>query len=182
MEKPLQHHSSNTQHTLLTILGEELHQLVTKHFVIKQKQSPEIVHQRLLECLKYLYLVSLYPQLMKEQFFPLTQEVDEIWHYLIIQTREYIDLCQRLPGTMFIHHKSLPFGDHIQTRLNRKGVIEELLLWIPLYHRHFGPFESETAEHWKIISFLHHKLKLTWKELENLACSQQDSISLSILS
>ncbi|QTR04077.1 hypothetical protein J7S33_03550, partial [Saccharothrix algeriensis] len=46
------------------------------------------------ECLKFLVIASEADPL----FIPMTREVDEVWHELILQTHFYAELCARLPG------------------------------------------------------------------------------------
>jgi hypothetical protein len=61
------------------------------------------------------------------------QDIDEIGHYLIPQTREYRELCEeRLPGRFFVNHRSIAYEDY-QEESGREQALEEALRWIPLY-------------------------------------------------
>ncbi len=60
-----------------------------------------LVERQVTECLRYLYLVSRHHDQLGGLFLPVEQDIDEIWHYLILQTREYRALCEeRLPGAL----------------------------------------------------------------------------------
>ena len=67
----------------------------------------------LIEVIKYLYIISFYNNnfnLKKMNFItpvPFGEEIDIIWHNLIIQTQLYNKICYNfLPNKVFIHHKS----------------------------------------------------------------------------
>ena len=69
------------------------------------KKSPALsrdeVILRVCEVLKYLYFGSL-----SDGPIPFNDELDEIWHLLILQTRQYQELMEKLPHKTFIHHNS----------------------------------------------------------------------------
>jgi hypothetical protein len=111
---------------------------------------------RLNEFLKYIYLCSKYGG----GFIPLKKEVDEIWHEFILQTKEYFDLCDRLPGKRYIHHKSGNLEEYIEGK-DKRNVVKKLIEWIPLYNKHFGNMTLEQAQLWTIPSFLINELGMT---------------------
>lgn len=160
--------------TVEELLGPALHEEVVRHFTAKpEAPSPSVVGHQVRECLRYLYLVSRHPDRLGGLFLPVEQDIDEIWHYLILQTREYRDLCeQRLPGGHFIHHRSISY-DAYQESPGREAAAEEALRWIPLYTAAFGPFDAEALPHWTIVRFLHDELGMSLGEIAALAGDAQ---------
>lgn len=152
------------------LLGPGLHEEVVRHFTAKPHAPSEaVVRHQVRECLRYLYLVSRHPDRLGGLFLPVEQDIDEIWHYLILQTREYRELCeQRLPGGHFIHHRSISY-DAYQKAPGREAAAEQALRWIPLYTAAFGSFDADALPHWTIVRFLHHELGLSLEEMAALA-------------
>jgi hypothetical protein len=83
----------------------------------------------IVECLKYLYISSVYGG----GFIPVSLEIDEVWHKMILQTRYCAKLCEDLPGRRFIHHETLPFAVYSGDR-DDTDVVEAFARWIPLYN------------------------------------------------
>jgi hypothetical protein len=156
------------------LLGPALHEEVVRHFTAKpDAPSASVVRHQVRECLRYLYLVSRHPDRLGGLFLPVEQDIDEIWHYLILQTREYRDLCeQRLPGGHFIHHRSISY-DAYQEAPGRDAAAEEALRWVPLYTAAFGPFDADALPHWTIVRFLHDELGMSLGEIAALAGEAQ---------
>ena len=121
---------------LRKIAGEELYHVVKSHFHDNLGEDCRHVEIKFEECLKYLFLLSRFNSVLAGKFMPLVGEVDEVWHYLIIQTREYENLCQRLPGQIFLHHKSLTYQKYTQVDVTRQEMVEEMLSWVPLFFIH----------------------------------------------
>lgn len=97
------------------------------------------------EVLKYLYLVSMAPA----PGLPLllTTELDDIWHYMIIETKAYLNLCESLPSGAFIHHSSNDYpGEHVSIDPTIE-IQRELLLYANYVHL-FGGFKAETVDYW----------------------------------
>ncbi|MFH9405234.1 hypothetical protein ACH4JS_36555 [Streptomyces sp. NPDC017638] len=158
------------------LLGPVLHDEVVRHFLAKPGSPCEaVVRHQVRECLRYLYLVSRHPDRLGGLFLPVEQDIDEIWHYLILQTREYRQLCeQRLPGGRFIHHRSISYGDYQQAP-GRAAAAEEALRWIPLYTAAFGPFDEDAVPHWTIVRFLRDELGLSLAQMTALAGGDRTS-------
>ncbi|WP_336323105.1 hypothetical protein [Streptomyces lavendofoliae] len=153
-----------------TLLGPALHEEVVRHFTAEPDAPPaSVVRHQVRECLRYLFLLSRHPDRLGGLFLPVEQDIDEIWHYLILQTREYRDLCElRLPGGHFIHHRSISY-DAYQEAPGRETAVEEALRWIPLYTDAFGPFDADALPHWTIVRFLHDELGMSLEEIAALA-------------
>ncbi|GAA0603427.1 hypothetical protein GCM10010174_19700 [Kutzneria viridogrisea] len=150
---------------LRALLGEQLHEEVVQHFVHETGAEEPFVRRQVLECLRYLYLVSKHRERLAGLFLPVEQEIDEVWHYLILQTAEYRQLCeQALPGRCFIEHRSIAYEDY-QREPGREQAIEQALRWIPLYQREFGPFDEDALPHWTMVRFLHEQIGLSLAEI-----------------
>lgn len=167
-------HGTETGPTALELLGSALHDEVVGHFAAKpDAPAASVVTHQVRECLRYLYLVSRHPDRLGGLFLPVEQDVDEIWHYLILQTREYRHLCeQRLPGGHFIHHRSISY-DAYQADPGREAAAEEALRWIPLYTAAFGPFDEAALPHWTVVRFLHEELELSLAQIADLDVGAQ---------
>ncbi|GGZ34899.1 hypothetical protein GCM10010387_31170 [Streptomyces inusitatus] len=157
---------------LRELLGEDLHTEVVDHFVQETGGSHEEVDRQVTECLRYLYLISRHPTELGGLFLPVEQHIDEIWHYLILQTREYRELCEeRLPGGFFIQHRSIGYTAY-QQEPGRERAIEEALRWIPLYCREFGPFDEGALPHWTIVRFLHERMHMSLDQIAELRSAE----------
>ncbi|WP_030024240.1 hypothetical protein [Streptomyces monomycini] len=157
-----------TTDDLVALLGERLHAEAVEHFVALSGAETAYVERQVTECLRYLYLVSRHREQLSGLFLPVEQDIDEIWHYLILQTREYREWCeQRLPGRFFIEHRSIGY-DAYQQEPGREQAIEEALRWIPLYVREFGPFDEGALPHWTIVRFLHDQLSMSLRDIAAL--------------
>lgn len=154
---------------LKRLLGEALHTEVLRYFRDRTPDAPQdFVERQITECLRYLYLVSRYRDRLSGLFLPVEQDIDEIWHYLILQTREYRELCEeRLPGRFFINHRSIAYEDY-QEEPGRAQALEEALRWIPLYCREFGPFDEGALPHWTMVRFLHEQMGISLTEIAEL--------------
>lgn len=154
---------------LRDLLGDALYTEVVDYFAAKNEElSREFVARQVTECLRYLYLVSRHRDQLGGLFLPVEQDIDEIWHYLILQTREYRALCEeRLPGRFFIEHRSIAYEDY-QQEPGREQALEEALRWIPLYCQEFGPFDEGALPHWTIVRFLHQQMGLSLPDIAAL--------------
>ncbi|MFJ6656563.1 hypothetical protein ACIQNG_09390 [Streptomyces sp. NPDC091377] len=153
---------------LRNLLGDALHTEVVEYFVAQTGGTRDDVERQITECLRYLYLISAHREALSGLFLPVEQHIDEIWHYLILQTREYRELCEeRLPGRFFIHHRSIAYEDY-QQEPGRERSIEEALRWIPLYCREFGPFDAGALPHWTIVRFLHEHMDMPLADIAAL--------------
>lgn len=153
---------------LKALLGDSLHSEVVEHFAEKTDAPRDFVERQVTECLRYLYLVSRHRDRLSGLFLPVEQDIDEIWHYLILQTREYRTLCEeRLPGKFFIEHRSIAYEEY-QQEPGREQALEEALRWIPLYCQEFGPFDDGALPHWTIVRFLHAQMGLSLTDIAAL--------------
>jgi len=143
---------------LLSYLDPEVLSLTRKHFTDRSECEIQI-----LECLKFLYLMSSQPTLI-HGFLPVNQEIDDIWHYFIIQTREYDLFCKKLPGGFFFNHKSIHFNVYTKTRV-RESIVRDFIKWIKPYRNCFDDFKEETVPYWIAPKFICKSLEITTEEL-----------------
>ncbi|SES30576.1 hypothetical protein SAMN05216188_13188 [Lentzea xinjiangensis] len=115
-------------------------------------RSPEDLRTQTEECLKFLIIASG----SEPMFIPLTREVDEVWHELILQTHFYAELCRALPGGAFIHHQTLGIGDYASGATN-PDLLDEYMFWIPAYVSRFGEYTEERARYWSVVQYLRDK-------------------------
>jgi len=138
----------------------EYRELVIDHF---EDRSRDEVQRQIDECLKFLYIVST----NKGRFIPLTREVDEVWHEMIVQTKFYMELCESLPGGCYIHHQSIGFSDYGE-RIGKREAVSQFLDWIPDYLENFGEFTSDTAKDWAVVQFIQQEFRLTLEQINRL--------------
>ena len=95
-------------------------------------QSEQETLQQTEECLRFLYLSHL-----TKGAIPVCQKIDEIWHLLILQTKEYFELCENLPGKKYIHHSS-DIYQQLSRDDNAKVEAKRQLEWLVSYVKNFG--------------------------------------------
>jgi hypothetical protein len=106
---------------------------------------------RIAECLKFLTLFHFAPG---EVFF--STEIDDIWHYWILQTREYADLCRKLPSGKFLHHSSFDYPVEQERHANRDldRSMDRLVSYFASYVHNFGPIDENRLQHWPVLRML----------------------------
>lgn len=155
-----------TEQQILGDLYEETVRYVRQHNQVDEPTARVQVR----EAVRYLTLVSAHRDELSGLFLPVEQAIDEVWHYLILQTKEYVDLCEnRLPGGYFIHHRSISYDDYGQQQPSREAMIEQFLRWIPFYSRRFGEFDADGGRWWTMVRFLHEEMGYSLSEISSLA-------------
>ena len=125
--------------------------------------SSDELELRILEALKFLFLASKYPRL-RGTFIPVTKEIDEIWHSMILETKYYESLCKKLPGGCFIHHATLPF-DSYEGKDNPCDFVDEVVEWFSLYIKEFGSMQTHQQPYWYFIQAMQVSLGMSLDEL-----------------
>ena len=106
----------------------------------------EEIESRICELLKFL--------LMAEHCHGtilFSEAVDEIWHYWILQTRQYAELCACLPLRRVVHHSS---ADYPPTRgatmltLGDDREIDRVFSFFSSYVTNFGRLTDKSLEYW----------------------------------
>jgi len=96
------------------------------------------------ELLKYLILVQYSPGRIL-----FGKEIDDLWHFWILQTREYARLCEILPGGFFRHHSSNDYKDtHSHPEMPLDEAIERVLSFFISYYANFGPITAKRLGCW----------------------------------
>lgn len=107
------------------------------------------VHVRVEEAVKFLFIS---PECRGQ--IPVTKEIDDVWHYWILETQEYTRLCSRLPAGGYIHHSSNDYLAHFGEAAAAEDAVEEAVRMLALYVEHFGPFAPDRVRYWRYASHL----------------------------
>jgi hypothetical protein len=119
-----------------------------------EKKLPEVpaaeIDARIEEAVKFLNMA-----VYCEGNIPVSKEIDEIWHYWILETKEYAKLCAALQGRKFIHHSS-----NVYAECNR--VVSEALdndlgqgvAMLANYVLNYGPFQPDRVKYWLLATHL----------------------------
>ncbi|MES2615750.1 MAG: hypothetical protein V4591_10075 [Bdellovibrionota bacterium] len=97
------------------------------------------------ECLRFLYLSHL-----TKGSIPVCQQVDNIWHLLILQTKEYFELCQNMPCKTYIHHSSDIYLKYANPNYREvpEAEAKRQLEWLVSYVVNFGDMSEENIKYW----------------------------------
>ena len=112
--------------------------------------SREDVDIRIEELLKYLNM-AIYSQ----GDIPFSAQIDEVWHFWILETQEYTALCKKLCGGLFLHHSSTDYMSYdkpnfLTEKTDLKRGIEILLSYVLNY----GGFDQERLKYWPVAQLL----------------------------
>jgi hypothetical protein len=133
------------------------------------------------------------------------EDLDDLWHLWIMQTREYLKLCQSLPSREFLHHDSrdMPtkplswaevekLADHMIAEKAEKGAAragadvsqarirenaERLLSFFASYIENFGPLRAEAVHCWPPVMRLLRRMR--WSVDEFNAFLAEHSVAAS---
>lgn len=114
-------------------------------------ESQQEIRIKLIEFLKFCLL---YPQTKCN--IPFNDEIDEIWHLWILQTRQYQDLMDKLPAKTFIHHTSNEYTADEEMSDPKKEVNMQVSFLVS-YVYNFGDFTEETVHFWPMANKLYYK-------------------------
>lgn len=82
---------------------------------------------------------------------PFTLEIDEVWHYWIMETAEYAKLCDKLHGRKFIHHSSSDYAEYFDQDAKKRNVdFEKGVGILSSYVLNYGPFAAERIRYWPL--------------------------------
>jgi hypothetical protein len=86
---------------------------------------------------------------------PVSQEIDDIWHYWILETKEYDKLCASLQGGTFIHHSSNVYAEcRSDGSTVPKNDLEQDVAMLGNYVLNYGPFERDRIKYWLLAAHL----------------------------
>jgi hypothetical protein len=123
----------------------------------------EVLDVQLVECLKYLAIVSMTPG----RRIPVTPDVDVVWHELLLQASQYRSLCRSFPGGGFLDHESID-PESYNERVGDHAFVTEWLQWVPDYVQSFGDFTEQTAQHWNVVCFLTDEIGMSLDDVNSL--------------
>jgi hypothetical protein len=124
---------------------------------------PGEVRARIEECLKFLNMAAFC-----RGNIPVTREIDDVWHYWILETIDYERLCQRLTGRRFIHHRSNDFQDSRDKGTQElKNPLEWEVTMLSAYVTNYGPFKPDRVKYWWLADHLVTKRGWSVQQLNN---------------
>jgi hypothetical protein len=122
---------------------------------------PDEIDARVEEVLKYLNMAIFF-----EGYLPVSKEIDDVWHYWILETAEYADLCSKLQGRVFFHHTSAAYISYVNPEVYKRPI--DLGLGITIlssYVLNYGPFRPDRVKHWPLAVTLMERLGWDLDEL-----------------
>lgn len=135
-------------------------------FYFDQKLAPlpsEEVDVRVEEMLKYLNMA-----VHCNGDIPVSKEIDEVWHYWILETAEYERLCRRLHGGAFLHHSSNDYAAYVDPDAKNHRI--DLMLGVSIlgsYVLNYGPFEPGRVNYWPLAARLMERLRWDLNQLND---------------
>lgn len=138
--------------------------------VIKGVSGQEL-NIRMAEMVKFLILASMDEG--SSTFIPCTNEIDDLWHACILETREYREMCDRLPGKRFVEHKHLPFEEFVEER-STEEMLRSDLEWAASYVANFGPFSAEALPLWIFPQLLMKRMDWSLSQLNAYLSTLKD--------
>ncbi len=147
----------STQQLLATYANEPM----LRYFQRKLPQlSQRDLQIQIEETLKFLF--------MAEQCtgaIPVSREIDEVWHLWILQTQEYMSLCERLPAGHYIHHSSNEYEKYFDAEVSERSNLLLDIKMLALYAANFGAFEEGRINYWLLARHLVNKCGWTVDQL-----------------
>jgi hypothetical protein len=102
---------------------------------------------------------------------PVSRDIDEIWHYWILQTQEYEALCLSLPDGKFIHHTSNDYIEYFDRDIGKHDNLPLDVKMLATYVANYGPFEKSRVKYWLLASHLVEKRGWDIQELNDWLAS-----------
>jgi hypothetical protein len=131
--------------------------------------SPDEIRVQIVELLKGL---SIYHNC--KGGIPFSEEIDEVWHLWILQTLQYAELCEKLPGKKFLHHssvdyinKAIPADDGREIEMFSSFEIERLLSFFASYVYNFGSLEEPVMKYWPKAQLLQEAQDLSLQQFND---------------
>lgn len=131
---------------------------------------PAEVTMRIEELLKFLTLA-----VHTAGPIPVSREIDEVWHYWVLQTVEYAALCRKLPGAVFVNHSSNDYEEFADPDVKtRASDLKAMMAFVGAYVKNFGLFETDRVRHWPFAARLMDTLDWTLDDLNTrlMACME----------
>jgi hypothetical protein len=134
------------------LLGRHLSPEMAEYFARKfAGLDADELHRRVAECLKGLTLMHLLPG-----DIPFSEEIDAVWHYWLLETAEYAELCLRITGGEFLHHSSADYPPMRQAQAEQspRDAVRRLLAFFALYVSRFGAMDERRLAYWPALAAL----------------------------
>ncbi len=126
-------------------------------FYFERKLAPLPSHEieaRIEEMLKYLNMA-----IRCNGDIPVSKEIDDVWHYWILETAEYERLCAKLDGGTFLHHSSNDYAAFVDADIKNRRIDRTLGVSIlSSYVLNYGPFMPERVRYWPLAERLMERL------------------------
>lgn len=126
-------------------------------FYFDRKLAPlasDEVDARVEELLKYLNMAAF-----SHGGIPFNDEIDDVWHLWIMQTKEYALLCHKLQGSKFIHHSSNEYEAFSDPEVKTRPMeIQRAVGMLRSYVMNYGPFAEDRVRYWPMATQLMQRL------------------------
>ena len=110
---------------------------------------------------------------------PVSKDIDDIWHAWILQTQEYVALCEKLPTGRFIHHSSNDYLSFFNPLVGERDGLERDVRMLALYVANFGPFDERRARHWLLARHLLERSGWSLSDLNHWLLEPSATVSLA---
>jgi hypothetical protein len=132
--------------------------------------SPAEVQVRVEEALKFLNIA-----VFCHGSIPVSKEIDEIWHYWILETQEYKKLCRALQGGKFLHHRSNAYTEYFDKDIATRGNdLKHQVAMLSNYLLNYGPFKKDRVKYWLLAAHLVEKCGWSVRQLNGWLTSNQE--------
>jgi hypothetical protein len=99
---------------------------------------------------------------------PVSKEIDEVWHYWILETVEYQKLCAKLHGGAFRHHSSNDYAEYFDENAKSRRIdLEFGVSILSSYVNNYGPFEPGRIKYWPLATKIMDHLGWDLAQLNN---------------
>lgn len=136
-----------------------------------RKKLPQLaeaeLRARIEETLKFL-AISAYCS----GAIPVSRDIDEVWHYWILQTQEYEALCSSLFGGKFIHHTSNDYIEYFDEDVGMRDNLSLDVKMLATYVANYGPFEESRVKYWLLAEHLIERCGWKIEELNDWLASE----------
>jgi hypothetical protein len=119
------------------------------------------VDARVEELLKYLNMAT-----HSHGGIPFNDDIDDVWHLWIMQTKEYAALCRKLQGARFIHHSSNEYEAFADPDVKTRPMDTQRAVGVlRSYVMNYGPFGADRVCYWPVAEQLVQRLGWTVQRL-----------------
>jgi hypothetical protein len=112
---------------------------------------------RIEELLKYLNMTA-----HSHGSIPVNDEIDDVWHLWVLQTKEYMQLCRKLQGGKFIHHSSNDYEEYADRDIKERPVdLQRAMAILRSYVVNYGAFQADRVKYWPVAAQVLQQLDWT---------------------